>query len=831
VDCACLPQAGIAELKSRIPHSEIRNWRAMKVSLNWIKDYVEIRMELKELINLLTMAGLEVEEVTSVGEGLDKVVVAEIRSIQKHPNADRLSLVEAQTHQEVFSIVCGATNIREGQKVPLALVGARLPNGIEIKKSKIRGVTSMGMLCSETELALSQDASGIMILPPDVPLGTDLGEALGLKDSILDISITPNRPDCLCVLGVAREIAALTHQRVKYPALSLSDQGGEIHQKTSVTILDQDLCPRYVARMIEEVKIGPSPRRMRDRLEMVGIRSINNVVDVTNYVMMEYGQPLHAFDFELLEGGKIVVRRAKEGEEFVTLDGVKRTLDGEMLMICDGMKPVAIAGVMGGLNSEIKEDTKRVLLESAYFNPAGNRRTAKKLSLETEAAFRFGRGIDYGGCLSAANRATQLIQELTGGRVVEGVVDVYPISIQPNPIRLSVRKIHQILGTEVPAKEVKGYLEDLELDVQAEDEDIFVVTPPSFRGDLEREIDLIEEVARIDGYEKIPMTIPKGPPSSSEEKGKEFLVEKRTIDTLISHGYHEVITYSFASPVSWDIMNLPPDDPRRQHLRILNPLTEDFSVMRTTLIPGLMETARFNLSRKNSNLRLFELKKVFIPQEGERLPREVKFLTGLTTGFDRDPHWAFSSRPVDLYDLKGCLEDLLEALQIKGARFSKADDIPYLHPGKASRIVLDSDVLGVLGEVRPQMVSHYEIQGRVYLFEVDFSKLVKWGKEERRFQPLPKFQAVYRDLSVVVDHTLEAESVLETIRNLRQPYAEEVSLFDIYEGPPIPEGKKGISCRIRYQANDRTLTDEEVNQYQEKILLRLKEVFQLELRQ
>jgi phenylalanyl-tRNA synthetase beta chain len=802
----------------------------MKVSLNWLRDYVEIRMGLKELVNLLTMAGLEVEEATSVGEGFEKVVVAEILYIRKHPNADRLSLVEAKTHQETFSIVCGATNIRVGQKVPLALVGARLPNGIEIKRSKIRGVTSEGMLCSEIELALGQDASGIMILPSHVPLGADLGEALGLKDTILDISITPNRPDCLCVIGVAREIAALTHQKVKYPFISLSDQGEEIHQKTSVTILDPDLCPRYVARMIQDVKIGPSPRWVSNRLEKVGIRSINNVVDVTNYVMMEYGQPLHAFDFELLEEGRIVVRRAKAGEEFFTLDGVKRSLDGEMLMICDGVKPVAIAGVMGGLNSEIKEDTQRVLLESAYFNPAGNRKTSKKLGLETEAAYRFGRGIDYGGCLLAANRAAQLIQELAGGKVVEGVVDVYPIPIQPSPIRLSVRKIHQVLGTEVSAEQVRDYLKDLELEVQREDEDVLVVTPPSFRGDLERDIDLIEEVARLDGYERIPITIPKGPPSS-EERSKELLVERKAIDTLIYHGYQEVITYSFTSPVSWDIIGLPQDDTRRRHLRILNPLTEDFSIMRTTLIPGLMETAQYNLSRKNSNLKLFELKKIFIHKEGERLPEEIKFLAGLAMGFNRDPHWAFSQRPVDFYDIKGCVEDLLDALQIKGAKFNKADDIPYLHPGKASRVVLDQDILGVLGEVHPQVASHYEMNGKVYLFEMDFSKMVEWAREERRFQSLPKFPAVYRDLSVVVDRALEAEKVVETIQTFQPPFVEEITLFDMYQGPPIPEGKKGISYRIRYQANDRTLTDEEVNQYHEKIVTRLKEVFHLELRQ
>ncbi len=801
----------------------------MKVSLNWLKDYVEIRIEIKEMINLLTMAGLEVEEAISTGEGFEKIIVAEIGSIRKHPNADRLSLVEARTGKESLAIVCGATNIREGQRVPLALVGARLPNGVEIKKSKIRGVTSEGMLCSEIELGLGQEATGIMILSPSVPLGINFGEAVGLKDTILDISITPNRPDCLCVMGVAREVAALTHQRMRYPLVSLPETGETIHQKTSVTLLDPDLCPRYVARMIEGVKVGPSPSWMRDRLEKVGIRSINSVVDVTNFVMMECGQPLHAFDFELLEEGRIVVRRAQEGEEFITLDGVKRTLDGEMLMICDGVKPVAIAGVMGGLNSEIKEDTKIVLLESAYFNPLGNRRASKKLGLETEAAYRFGRGIDYGGCLFAANRAAQLIQELAGGKVVEGVVDAYPKRIQPSSIRLSVPRIDQVLGTEISVKQVRGYLEDLELDVRPEGEDILVVTPPSFRGDLEREIDLIEEVVRMDGYERIPLTLPKGPPSS-EERSKVFFVERKAMEVLLQHGYHEVITYSFTSPTSGDLICLTPDDPRRKHVRILNPLTEDFSDLRTSLIPGLLESARYNVSRKNSNLKLFELKKVFFPQEGERLPKEVKYLVGLAMGVDRDPHWAFSPRPVDFYDIKGCVEDLFEGLQIKGIKFDRAEDIPYLHPGKASRILSEGVVLGVMGEVHPQVLGHYEIHGKAYLFEIDFEKMVKGRGEGKRFRPLPRFPAVYRDLSMVVDDVLEAEKVVETIRTFRQPFIDEVQLFDIYRGAPVPEGKKGVSCRIRYQAGDRTLTDEEVNQYHEKVISQLREIFRVELR-
>ncbi len=801
----------------------------MKVSLNWLRDYVEIRMGLKELADLLTMSGLEVEQVVPAGEGFEKVVVAEILSVRKHPQSDRLSLVEAKTDHESFSIVCGATNIREGQKVPLALAGARLPNGVEIRRSKIRGVVSEGMLCSDIELGLGQDATGIKILSPETPLGRNLGEALGLKDTVLDISITPNRPDCLCVIGVAREIAALTQQKLRYPPSSLPDRGEEIHQRTSVTILDPDLCPRYVARMIEGVKIGPSPRWMRDRLEKVGIRPISNVVDVTNYVMMEFGQPLHAFDFGMLEGGRIVVRRAQEGEVFITLDGVKRALDREMLMICDGEKPVAIAGVMGGLNSEIREDTQTVLLESAYFLPVSNRRTSKKLGLETEAAYRFGRGIDYGGCLSSANRAARLIQELAGGRVVEGAVDAYPEPIKPRSIHLSTRKIHQVLGKEVPGKQVRAYLEGLEVDVRGEGEDILVVTPPTFRGDLEREVDLIEEVARLDGYEKIPATLPKGSPSS-EKRSKEFLVERETIEVLIHHGYHEVITYSFTAPSSWDLIGLGPDDPKREHLRILNPLTEDFSVMRTTLVPGLLETARYNLSRRNSNLKLFELKKVFSPQRGERLPREVKYLAGLGMGMDRDLQWGFSSRLVDFYDIKGCLEDLFESLQIKEIRFNRAEDIPYLHPGKASKIFLGKEMLGTLGEVHPEVLAHYGIHGEVFLFEIDFEQVVKRAEVGKRFRPLPKFPAVHRDLSLVVEETLEVEKVAEAIWDFRQPFIDEVNLFDVYRGDPIPEKKKGISYRIRYQAEDRTLTDEEVNQIHEKVISRLGEIFKVELR-
>lgn len=801
----------------------------MKVSLSWLRDYVQISMGVEDLAHLLTMAGLEVEGVASTGEGFDQVVVAEILAVRRHPNADRLSLVEVTTGKETYSIVCGATNIRPGQRVPLALVGSKLPNGVQIKRSKIRGEVSEGMLCSEIELGLGQDAKGILILSPDAPLGANLGEALGFKDTVLDIAVTPNRPDCLSVMGIAREIAALTHQRLRYPDTSIEGEGGEIHRRTSVTILDPDLCPRYVARMIEGVHVAPSPSWLKDRLEKVGLRSINNVVDVTNYVMLECGQPLHAFDFDLLEEGRIVVRRAKEGESFTTLDGVKRILDAEMLMICDGVKPVAIAGVMGGLNSEIRGETKTVLLESACFDPGSNRRTSKKLGLETEASYRFGRGVDYGGCLKAANRAARLIQELAGGRIVEGAVDAYPRPMSPKPIRLSVAKTNRILGTEISREDVKTYLESLEITVQPEDDETFVVVPPSFRGDLEREIDLVEEIARLNGYERIPVTLPRGEPSA-EPKPRELSLEQRAMEVLLHYGYHEVITYSFTSPDALDRIKLPPEDFRRRQIRILNPLTEDLSLLRTTLIPGLLETARYNFSRKNLNLRLFELKRVFWPAEGKKLPQEPKSLAGLATGLVEEPSWASTQRHIDFYDVKGLVQDLLETLQVQGVTFRRTGEVPYLHPGKAVEVLSGEVVLGVLGEAHPEVLARYELEGKVFLFDLDFEKIVQRTTAAKRFQPLPKFPAVYRDLSLIVEEEIEVERLAEAIRSSREPFVDEIVLFDLYRGAPIPAGKKGVSYRIRYQAADRTLTDGEVNRSHERILSRLREMFQAQLR-
>lgn len=801
----------------------------MKVTLNWLKEYVEIPMGIDELTDILTMGGFEVEQVIPVGEGFENIVVAKINSIRKHPNADKLSVVEVNTNTQMFTVVCGATNIAVGKKVPLALEGSCLPNGLEIKKSKIRGIVSEGMLCSEVELGLGQDSSGIMILPNDLKLGSNISEALGLIDIILEISVTPNRADCLSVIGLAREIAALTNQRIKYPFIPSDPPDGEIRKKVSVNILDPDLCPRYVAKMIEEVKIGPSPYWIKNRLGRVGIRSINNVVDVTNYVMMEYGQPLHAFDFDLLEGGRIIVRRAIEGEEFITLDGVKRKLDNEMLMICDARKPIAIAGIMGGLNSEITESTKNVLLESAYFNPANNRQTSKKLGLETEAAFRFGRGIDYGACLSIANRAARLMEEVSGGRVVEGSIDAYPGQIKSKTINLRIKRIGQLLGLEIPKDLIRRYLESLELKAEDGENNTFIVTPPTFRQDLEREIDIIEELARLNGYDKIPITMPKSPPSF-RTLNKELQLAKKAKEVMKHHGYNEVINYSFISPSYAEMIRLPENDILRKTVKILNPLSEEFSVMRTTLIPGLLETARYNISRKNTNLKIFELRKVYLPL-GEKLPKEIKYISALATGFDNEPNWALAPREVNFFDIKGCVEDLLEVLRIKGVKFIREENINYLHPKKSSVIALNGEILGVLGEVHPQVLSYYEIGEKVYIFEINFENLIKYSQEEIRFEHLPKFPPVYRDLSLIADVDLEAGKILETIVSFNEPFINDVHIFDIYEGPQIAKGKKGVSLRIRYQSRGRTLTDEEVNQYHYKLISKLREILKVDLRQ
>ncbi|RLB07940.1 MAG: phenylalanine--tRNA ligase subunit beta [Deltaproteobacteria bacterium] len=794
----------------------------MRVSFSWLREYVDFDLTPSELAERLTMAGLEVEGVEEVGTDLKGVMVAQILSICPHPRADRLSLCQVRVGEEVLPIVCGAGNIKEGDKVPLALVGAELPHGVRIERADIRGQISEGMMCSEAELGLSTNSDGIMILPPEAPVGIPLMDFLNLRDHILEVSLTPNRGDCLSMIGMAREVAALTGGRFHPPTPKLLEGQEQVETFVRISVLDPDLCPRYSARLIKGVQIGPSPLWLRLRLERAGMRSINNVVDVTNYVMLEYGQPLHAFDYDRIKGGQIVVKRAAEGETFFTLDGMERALDRDTLMICDAARPVAIGGIMGGLNSEIQDDTSRVLLESAYFSPAGIRRTSRALGLQTESSYRFERGVDPEGVLPASLRAASLIAELAAGEVAKGVIDCYPSPIPRPQIRLRLAKVNALLGMSLEQKEVEGILERLGIEVKEDQGKEWVLSPPTYRSDITREIDVIEEIGRLKGYDSIPVEIPKMW-ILPQKRGSEDELEKRAKEVLVGLGFYEVITYSFISPQSLRALRLPSDDPRVHPLPLLNPLTEEQSVMRTTLLPGLLTTASYNLSHKNRDLKLFEIREVYFPKKG-KLPEEKRSLAGLAMGVFRAGGWNVSPKEVDFYDIKGCVERLLAELRVPSPIFSSAEGIPYLHPSKGAAVKLEAEEVGTLGELHPEVAEAYELPPGVYIFELDLGPLLKYYRREIKFIPLPKFPSISRDVAVVVDEGVSAEEIRGVIWETKSKHMESVEVFDCYRGDPIPQGKKGLAFRIKYRSSKRTLTDEEVNKFHQEILDRLKEV-------
>jgi phenylalanyl-tRNA synthetase beta chain len=583
-----------------------------------------------------------------------------------------------------------------------------------------------------------------------------------------------------------------------------------------VVIERSDLCPRYVAKLIFGVKISPAPFWMRRRLQAVGVRAINNIVDVTNYVMLELGQPLHAFDFDRLEGRGIVVRTANPGESFTTLDGMVRPMPEETLMICDRKKPVALAGIMGGLNSEVQPETTNILLESAYFDPMGIRRTSKRIGLSTEASLRFERGIDPNGCLRAADRAAALMAELGGGSSVRGAVDNYPRKIEPSRVSLRVPRVNQILGTSIPAQEIRQYLQNLQLEVEPQGTDAFGVTPPTFRVDLHREIDLIEELARLRGFGRIPVTLPSGR-VSAEKKTKGQRAAERARNLLSAFGFWEVITYSFISAKVLQELKLSAADIRAKALRIHNPLGEDQSVMRTSLIPGLLQVVGHNVHRQNLDLKLFELGRVFFPREGHDLPEEIEVVSGVLTGLREEETWSKPKEECDFFDLKGALETLLEGLGVTGYQFLPERDEPFLHPGKACRVEVNKRSVGSMGEAHPDAGAAFEIKQKIFLFELNFQSLVESCQESRSFKALPRFPSVTRDLALIVDEKIAAGDILYTLRQANADLIAEIKIFDLYRGKPIPPGAKSLAFRIKYQRDDRTLTDAEVNEFHQKM--------------
>ncbi|MGE0157042.1 MAG: phenylalanine--tRNA ligase subunit beta [Geobacter sp.] len=789
----------------------------MKVTYNWLKEFVDFDLSPTALADLLTMLGLEVEGIEQVGGGLDQVVVARVVEKNQHPNADKLSLCKVDNGTEILDVVCGAQNFKQGDTVALAQIGAVLPGDFKIKRSKIRGEESCGMLCSEKELHLADESAGIMLLSPDLTLGVPLFDALGLKDTIFEIGLTPNRADCLSVIGIAREIAAKLGTTLKHQAMAVPEGSQPASQRVGVTIQDPVGCPRYAARYISGCTIAPSPAWLVNRLQAVGVRSINNVVDITNLVMMELGHPLHAFDYRQVAGGQIVVRKAGEGERFTTLDGQERILTASDVVICDKERAVALAGIMGGLNSEIKDDSRDILLESAFFDPPTIRRTGKRLGLHTESSHRFERGADIGMVPLALDRAATLMAELAGGTVAAGRVDAYPSPKQPVSICFRPQRCNDMIGIQLTSERMAELFRNLAFTVATNTDGSLQVGIPSWRIDIEREIDLIEEICRLNGFDQVPASMPVAA-VISDRPSRHQQLQRLVRDHFVAEGMNEIVTFSFIGPDGADKLGLSGDDPRRSGIRLCNPLAEEQSVMRTTLLPGLLETASRNMSFRSLDLRLFEMRRIYMPTAGAELPHEPIWATGLISGARFAESWCQQQAEADFFDAKAVLENLFEKLQLDGIRWSAEQPEPYYHPGKACRILCGTTLIGTLGELHPAVQGRYELERPAYCFELDFEALVRLSGKRRAIVPPSRYPDSVRDLALLAPLELASEQLLSCVSGLRLKELEDVNVFDLYQGQAIPSGQKSIALRLRYRSPERTLTDDEVSALHQKVV-------------
>jgi len=683
------------------------------------------------------------------------------------------------------------------------------------------------MLCSEAELAIGPDASGVMPLSPSISPGTPLCQALGLSDTVFEIGLTPNRPDCLSFIGVAREVAALLDKKMTRPVNDMPDGTGQIADHTSVAIENPEFCPRYAARMVTGITVFESPDWLKNRLLSIGLKPISNIVDITNFVMMETGQPLHAFDFDRLAENRIVVRTPSSDEKtFTTLDGKPRDLEADTLMICDGVKPVAVAGVMGGENSEISTATTRVLIESAYFNPISIRKTAKRLGLSTDASHRFERGADPEGTVAAANRAAALMVEICGGQLVGGVIDEHPLPSNAATISLSISRTNRHLGTKLDRQQIAGFLKSIEFAVIETGDDTLEVMAPSFRVDVTRPEDLMEEVARLWGYNNICTTFPRIS-ARTELPKPELAMKSHLKDLMAGFGFHEAINYSFIGSNATKRMELADGDRRHDALHILNPLAETQGVMRTSLLPALLEAVQKNIFRQERNLRLFELGKTFYSNGADRLPDEVDMIAGIWTGARQPVSWLEKQVPCDFYDLKGTLEALFAAIGLTTTSFTRApaSDCRYMRPGHTARIRCADADLGLVGEIKPSVLKNFDVRQPVFSFEINIISLKGCLRQDVSYQPIPRFPSVSRDLTMIIDNRVEAGDIIHQARTLQVELVEDITVFDLYRGAPIPDGKKSISIRIIYRSHEETLEDERINALHQKITAHLLKTF------
>ncbi|KUO72204.1 MAG: phenylalanine--tRNA ligase subunit beta [Desulfosporosinus sp. BRH_c37] len=800
----------------------------MKVSLEWLRELVDVDQSAEELAETLTRGGIEVEDVANLNKGFEKVVIGEIVSLTKHPDADRLLVCAVNVGQEEIPIVTGAPNLLVGDRIPVALVGSTLPNDLSIRKSKLRGVVSQGMLCSREELlldatvGLERSADGILILSPDAPIGENFGKYLGREDSVLDLELYPNRPDCLAMVNVAREVASLTRKKPHLPKWAEPNQVLSLPTASDLRIIieEEELSWRYAGLVVEDVKIVASPEWMQRRLKAAGVRPINNIVDITNYCMLEMGQPLHAFDRDKISGD-IHVRSAYPNEIIVSLDGVERFLQPDNLIIADDLQPLAIAGVMGGLNSEVTQDTRRLLIESAHFSQVSVRRTSRRLGLRSEASNRFEKGINAYGCVATLGRVRDLILELGVGRPVALVDEVKHLPTDRR-VSLSVQHTATVLGIELTTAEIRQVMEDLNFKYREQD-GLFDVEIPTYRSDIEIEEDLMEEVARLIGYDRIPTTLPQGDQTQgSRTSEQEF--RRRLRKALAQSGMDEVITYSFTRPAAdaqWGSA--------KHSIPLFNPLRDELSVMRTTLVPGLLDVAARNVARRNMDVSIFEIGNTYWGEEQplQNLPREELRVAGLAVGKSRR-HWLNQSVSYDFYYLKGILEGVALEFGLE-LEYRIAENQPLLHPGRSADVFIKNQRLGFLGELHPSLEKEWGLE-RVVLFELEFTPMFARMRQTVRAQSIPRFPAIQRDLAVVVALETQADAVMSKMRTLGGELLQQVEIFDVYTGKSIPDDRKSLAFMLRYQSLERTLTDEEVNILNSRILEGIQQEFAAERR-
>lgn len=795
----------------------------MLISLDWLKQYVDIKEDIKELDNALTMIGQEVEAIDIQGKDLNNVVIGHIVEYGKHPNSDKLTLVKVDIGEaEPLQIVCGAPNHKLGDKVVVAKIGAVLPGDFKIKKSKIRDVESFGMLCSQVELGIGEDGDGIIILPEDAPVGEEYRKYAGLDDVIFELEITPNRPDCLSHIGIAREIAAYYGRKVKYPTYTYTAAIDSMTTIAKVNVEDKERCKRYMGRVVRNVKVGESPEWLKKRIRAMGLKPINNIVDITNFVMFEYNQPMHAFDLDKVVNGNITVRAAREGEKITTLDGVERTLNDGELVIADDEKPTAIAGIIGGIGTEITPETKNVFLEVAYFTPENIRKTARKLGISTDSSYRNERGIDIEGIEDASERAAALIAELAGGEILDGVIDKYMEKPKKYEIPLSLKKLNAFVGKEIPSDIVGRILSNLGLGLKTLSQDTLVVIPPTYRGDLTRTADIYEEIIRMYGFNNIEAVMPVENIQAGKRAPEVELVDN-TKKILREIGLQEVINYTFIPKNAIDILNI-----KDRVIEISNPLSEDMAIVRPTLMWSLLANIRDNINRNQFDLRLCEVSRVFTPAE-ELAVEDLRICIGLA-GRPERTLWNPKPEAYDFYTIKGYVEKLMEYMGIARYKLERSSN-PNFHPGRSAELKIGNDVIGVFGEIHPDVQEKMDIKReRVYIAEIDLTKCVKYMKGQAKYERIVKYPEVTRDLAIVLSKDVLVGNMVENLKRV-SPIIEKIDIFDIYEGDRIDADKKSVAISIVLRNKEKTLDEKEINEAVDKILATISKDYKGEIRQ